>query len=64
MDKRTDAKPGGKRAKRRGRILSPLVAPKVFYYVFAEDRKVKHVHQHLSKFSDALQVDGYVGYGN
>lgn len=31
-------------------------------YLFAEDRKGQHVHEHLSGFSGVLQVDGYAGY--
>jgi transposase len=38
-------------------------APPAVVYIFAEDRKGKHVHEHLSGFSGVLQVDGYAGYG-
>ncbi len=38
-------------------------APPAVVYIFAEDRKGKHVHEHLSKFRGVLQVDGYAGYG-
>jgi hypothetical protein len=38
-------------------------APPAVVYIFAEDRKGKHVHQHLSRFNGVLQVDGYAGYG-
>jgi transposase len=31
-------------------------------YLFAEDRKGQHVHEHLTGFSGVLQVDGYAGY--
>jgi hypothetical protein len=31
-------------------------------YLFAEDRKGQHVHEHLEGFSGVLQVDGYAGY--
>ena len=38
-------------------------APPAVVYIFAEDRKGKHVHQHLSRFNGVLQVGGYAGYG-
>ena len=31
-------------------------------YLFAEDRKGKHVHEHLAGFRGVLQVDAYAGY--
>lgn len=31
-------------------------------YLFAEDRKGQHVHEHLAGFGGVLQVDGYAGY--
>jgi len=31
-------------------------------YLFAENRKGRHVHGHLTGFSGVLQVDGYAGY--
>lgn len=37
-------------------------APPAVVYIFAEDRKGQHVHEHLSGFSGVLQVDGYAGY--
>ena len=37
-------------------------APPVVVYIFAEDRKGQHVHEHLTGFSGVLQVDGYAGY--
>jgi len=30
--------------------------------MFAEDRRGRHVHEHLAGFSGVLQVDGYAGY--
>ena len=36
-------------------------APAVVY-LFAEDRKGRHVHEHLARFSGVLQVDAYAGY--
>ena len=38
-------------------------APPAVVYIFAEDRKGQHVHEHLTGFSGVLQVDGYTGYG-
>jgi hypothetical protein len=38
-------------------------APPAVVYIFAEDRKGQHVHEHLTGFSGVLQVDGYAGYG-
>src|SRR5579863_431969 len=32
-------------------------------YLYAEDRRGQHVHEHLAGFSGVLQVDGYAGYG-
>jgi transposase len=37
-------------------------APPAVVYLFAEDRKGQHVHEHLAGFSGVLQVDGYAGY--
>jgi len=37
--------------------LDPIVV-----YIFAEDRKGQHVHEHLTRFNGVLQVDGYTGY--
>jgi transposase len=37
-------------------------APAAVVYLFAEDRKGQHVHEHLVRFSGVLQVDGYAGY--
>lgn len=37
-------------------------APPIVVYIFAEDRRGRHVHQHLTGFSGVLQVDGYTGY--
>jgi len=37
-------------------------APPAVVYIFAEDRKGRHVHEHLTGFSGVLQVDGYAGY--
>jgi len=31
-------------------------------YLFAEDRKGQHVHEHLTGFSGVLQVDGYADH--
>lgn len=36
-------------------------APAVVY-LYAEDRKGQHVHEHLADFSGVLQVDAYAGY--
>ena len=36
--------------------------PPAVVYLFAEDRKGQHVHEHLEGFSGVLQVDGYAGY--
>jgi transposase len=36
--------------------------PPIVVYIFAEDRKGRHVHEHLTEFSGVLQVDGYTGY--
>ena len=60
-----------RRRTRTGRFWSYAVddrpwqgpAPPAVVYIFAEDRKGKHVHEHLSRFSGVLQVDGYAGYG-
>lgn len=60
-----------RRRTRTGRFWSYAVddrpwqgpAPPTVVYIFAEDRKGKHVHEHLSRFSGVLQVDGYAGYG-
>jgi transposase len=60
-----------RRRTRTGRFWSYAVddrpwqgpAPPAVVYIFAEDRKGKHVHEHLSGFSGVLQVDGYAGYG-
>ena len=38
-------------------------APPAVVYIFAEDRKGQHVHEHLTGFNGVLQVDGYAGYG-
>jgi transposase len=37
-------------------------APPIVVYMFAEDRRGLHVHEHLAGFSGVLQVDGYAGY--
>jgi transposase len=37
-------------------------APPIVVYIFAEDRRGRHVHEHLTGFSGVLQVDGYTGY--
>ena len=37
-------------------------APPAVVYIFAEDRRGQHVHEHLTGFSGVLQVDGYAGY--
>jgi transposase len=37
-------------------------APPAVVYLFAENRKGRHVHEHLTGFSGVLQVDGYAGY--
>jgi transposase len=37
-------------------------APPAVVYLYAEDRKGRHVHEHLMGFSGVLQVDGYTGY--
>jgi transposase len=37
-------------------------APPAVVYLFAENRKGQHVHEHLTEFSGVLQVDGYTGY--
>jgi transposase len=37
-------------------------APPAVVYLYAEDRKGQHVHEHLTGFSGVLQVDGYTGY--
>lgn len=37
-------------------------APPIVVYLFAEDRRGRHVHEHLVGFSGVLQVDGYAGY--
>ncbi|HKR93222.1 IS66 family transposase, partial [Novosphingobium sp.] len=37
-------------------------APPAVVYLFAENRKARHVHEHLTGFSGVLQVDGYAGY--
>jgi transposase len=37
-------------------------APPIVVYMFAEDRRGRHVHEHLVGFSGVLQVDGYAGY--
>jgi len=34
----------------------------IVVYIFAEDRKGQHVHEHLTRFNGVLQVDGYTGY--
>jgi transposase len=34
----------------------------IVVYIYAEDRKGRHVHEHLTGFSGVLQVDGYAGY--
>jgi transposase len=36
-------------------------APQAVVYIFAEDRKGQHVHEHLTGFSGVRQVDGYAG---
>ncbi len=36
--------------------------PPAVVYLFAEDRRGQHVHEHLTGFSGVLQVDGYAGY--
>lgn len=37
-------------------------APPAVVYLFAEDRKGRHVAEHLAGFNGVLQVDGYAGY--
>ena len=37
-------------------------APPVVVYLFAEDRRGRHVTEHLDGFHGVLQVDGYAGY--
>ena len=37
-------------------------APPAVVYLYAEDRKGRHVHEHLAGFSGVLQVDAYAGY--
>ena len=37
-------------------------APPAVVYLFAENRKGRHVHEHLTDFNGVLQVDGYAGY--
>ncbi|MEO9191806.1 MAG: IS66 family transposase [Acetobacteraceae bacterium] len=37
-------------------------APPAVVYLFAEDRKGRHVAEHLAGFSGVLQVDAYAGY--
>ncbi len=37
-------------------------APPIVVYMVAEDRRGRHVHEHLTRFSGVLQVDGYAGY--
>jgi transposase len=37
-------------------------APPAVVYLFAENRKGRHVHEHLTGFNGVLQVDGYAGY--
>ena len=37
-------------------------APPAVVYRYAEDRRGRHVHEHLEGFRGVLQVDGYSGY--
>jgi transposase len=37
-------------------------APPAVVYLYAEDRKGKHVEEHLAEFNGVLQVDAYAGY--
>jgi hypothetical protein len=37
-------------------------APPAVVYIYAEDRKGQHVHEHLTGFNGILQVNGYAGY--
>jgi transposase len=37
-------------------------APPAVVYLYAEDRKGRHVDEHLLRFSGVLQVDAYAGY--
>jgi transposase len=37
-------------------------APPAVVYLYAEDRKGRHVDEHLAGFSGVLQVDAYAGY--
>ncbi|MBK1671004.1 IS66 family transposase, partial [Rhodovibrio sodomensis] len=38
-------------------------APPAVAYLYAEDRKARHMVEHLKSFTGILQVDGYQGYG-
>jgi transposase len=38
-------------------------APPAVAYLYAEDRKARHMTDHLKSFTGILQVDGYQGYG-
>ena len=37
-------------------------APPAVVYIYAEDRKGRHVDEHLVRFNGVLQVDAYAGY--
>ena len=37
-------------------------APPAVVYLYAEDRKGRHVDEHLLRFNGVLQVDAYAGY--
>jgi transposase len=37
-------------------------APPAVVYLYAEDRRGRHLKEHLAGFSGVLQVDGYTGY--
>ena len=37
-------------------------APPAVVYLYAEDRRGRHVKEHLDGFHGVLQVDGYTGY--
>ena len=39
-------------------------APTAVVYLYAEDRRGRHVEEHLARFHGVLQVDGYAGYDN
>jgi transposase len=39
-------------------------APPAVVYLYAEDRRGRHVEEHLERFRGVLQVDAYAGYDN